>query len=37
MVILRGGRLVVTGCAPKPAGAPAPTQLLRGYCPAIAT
>ena len=27
------GRLVVTGCAPKPGGAPTPTQLLRGFCP----
>ena len=31
------GQLVVTGCAPKPAGAPTPTQLLRGFCPTTVT
>ncbi len=31
------GQLVVTGCAPKAAGAPTPTQLLRGFCPTTVT
>jgi len=30
----RDGSLASTGCAPQPQGAPAPTQLLTGSCPA---
>jgi hypothetical protein len=33
ILLLQGGRLVVTGCAPETRGSGPPVQLLHGACP----